>query len=157
MSSRAAQTARDLPVAEKLTQTPLPRCPKRMMSNSRFLLRVTLDCLRGRSPSARLGMTAQLRPVSPEYLCRFPRDLLIWKMMLDEFDQRLATTLAEIRSQGLYKTERIITSPQEAHICIAGGRQVLNMCANNYLGLSDHPALIAAAKAALETHGFGLA
>src|SRR5256885_1287355 len=77
--------------------------------------------------------------------------------MLAEFDQRLANTLAEIRSQGLYKTERIITSPQEAHIGIAGGRRVLNMCANNYLGLADHPALIAAAKEALETHGFGMA
>jgi glycine C-acetyltransferase len=77
--------------------------------------------------------------------------------MLAEFDQRLANTLAEIRSQGLYKTERIITSPQEAHIGIAGGRQVLNMCANNYLGLADHPALIAAAKEALDTHGFGMA
>jgi len=77
--------------------------------------------------------------------------------MLDEFDQRLARTLAEIRSQGLYKTERIITSPQDAHISIAGGRQVLNMCANNYLGLADHPALIAAARQALETHGLGMA
>jgi glycine C-acetyltransferase len=77
--------------------------------------------------------------------------------MLAEFDQQLANTLAEIRSQGLYKTERIITSPQDAHIGIAGGRQVLNMCANNYLGLADHPALIAAAKAALDTHGFGMA
>src|SRR3954464_5009768 len=77
--------------------------------------------------------------------------------MLEEFDQRLAKPLAEIRSQGLYKTERIITSPQESHIGIAGGRQVLNMCANNYLGLADHPALIAAAKAALETRGFGMA
>src|ERR1051325_6163724 len=77
--------------------------------------------------------------------------------MLAEFDQQLANTLAEIRSQGLYKTERIITSPQEAHISIAGGRQVLNMCANNYLGLADHPALIAAAKEALDTHGFGMA
>jgi glycine C-acetyltransferase len=77
--------------------------------------------------------------------------------MLAEFDQRLANTLAEIRSQGLYKTERIITSPQDSHIGIAGGRQVLNMCANNYLGLADHPALIAAAKAALDTHGFGMA
>ena len=77
--------------------------------------------------------------------------------MLAEFDQRLANTLAEIRSQGLYKTERIITSPQEAHIGIAGGRQFLNMCANNYLGLADHPALIAAAKEALDTHGFGMA
>ena len=77
--------------------------------------------------------------------------------MLAEFDQQLANTLAEIRSQGLYKTERIITSPQGAKIEIAGGRRVLNMCANNYLGLADHPALIAAAKEALDTHGFGMA
>ncbi|MFL6588637.1 MAG: glycine C-acetyltransferase [Chthoniobacterales bacterium] len=77
--------------------------------------------------------------------------------MLAEFDQRLATTLAEIRSQGLYKSERIITSPQDARIGIAGGREVLNMCANNYLGLADHPALIAAAKEALDSHGFGMA
>jgi glycine C-acetyltransferase len=77
--------------------------------------------------------------------------------MLGKFDQQLANTLAEIRSQGLYKTERIITSPQEARIEITGGRSVLNMCANNYLGLADHPALIAAAKEALDTHGFGLA
>jgi len=77
--------------------------------------------------------------------------------MLAEFDQQLANILAEIRSQGLYKTERIITSPQDAKIEITGGRRVLNMCANNYLGLADHPALIAAAKEALDTHGFGLA
>jgi glycine C-acetyltransferase len=77
--------------------------------------------------------------------------------MLAEFDQQLANILAEIRSQGLYKTERIITSPQDAKIEIAGGRRVLNMCANNYLGLADHPALIAAAKEALDTHGFGMA
>jgi glycine C-acetyltransferase len=77
--------------------------------------------------------------------------------MLGEFDQQLANTLAEIRSQGLYKTERIITSPQAATIEITGGRRVLNMCANNYLGLADHPALIAAAKEALDTHGFGMA
>src|ERR1700704_1811494 len=78
-------------------------------------------------------------------------------VMLAEFDQQLANTLAEIRSQGLYKTERIITSPQDARIEITGGRRVLNMCANNYLGLADHPALIAAAKEALDTHGFGMA
>jgi len=77
--------------------------------------------------------------------------------MLEEFDQQLANTLAEIRSQGLYKTERIITSAQDAKIEITGGRRVLNMCANNYLGLADHPALIAAAKEALDTHGFGMA
>jgi len=78
-------------------------------------------------------------------------------LMLEEFDQQLANTLAEIRSQGLYKTERIITSAQDAKIEITGGRRVLNMCANNYLGLADHPALIAAAKEALDTHGFGMA
>ena len=84
-------------------------------------------------------------------------DLRILFSMLEEFDQQLANTLAEIRSQGLYKTERIITSPQDAKIEITGGRRVLNMCANNYLGLADHPALIAAAKEALDTHGFGMA
>jgi len=77
--------------------------------------------------------------------------------MLAAFDQQLANTLAEIRSQGLYKTERIITSAQDAKIEITGGRRVLNMCANNYLGLADHPLLIAAAKEALDTHGFGMA
>src|SRR6266576_2658369 len=77
--------------------------------------------------------------------------------MLAEFDQQLAKTLDEIKAQGLYKTERIITTPQDAHIAVAGGKRVLNLCANNYLGLADHPALIAAAKEALDTRGFGMA
>ena len=77
--------------------------------------------------------------------------------MLAAFDQQLARTLDEIRSQGLYKTERIITTPQDAKISVGDGKHVLNMCANNYLGLADHPALIAAAKEALDTHGFGMA
>jgi glycine C-acetyltransferase len=77
--------------------------------------------------------------------------------MLAEFEQQLSRTLDEIKSQGLFKTERIITTPQDAHIAVAGGKRVLNMCANNYLGLADHPALIAAAKEALDTHGFGMA
>src|SRR6202171_2329946 len=77
--------------------------------------------------------------------------------MLAEFEKQLTATLEEIKSQGLYKTERVITSPQDAKIEIAGGKRVLNMCANNYLGLADHPALLAAAKKALDTHGFGLA
>ncbi|MGZ5005709.1 MAG: glycine C-acetyltransferase [Chthoniobacterales bacterium] len=77
--------------------------------------------------------------------------------MLAEFDQQLVRTLDEIRSAGLYKTERIITTPQDAHIKVTGGRQVLNFCANNYLGLANHPALIAAAKEALDTHGLGMA
>jgi len=77
--------------------------------------------------------------------------------MLAAFEQQLAQTLEEIRSQGLYKTERIITTPQDAHIAVSGGKKLLNFCANNYLGLADHPALIAAAKEALDTHGFGMA
>jgi glycine C-acetyltransferase len=77
--------------------------------------------------------------------------------MLAAFDQQLTRTLDEIRAQGLYKTERIITTPQAAKISVGDGKRVLNMCANNYLGLADHPALIAAAKEALDTHGFGMA
>jgi glycine C-acetyltransferase len=70
---------------------------------------------------------------------------------------RYAGTLDEIRDAGLFKSERIITSPQAAEITLADGRTVLNFCANNYLGLADHPAMIAAAKDALDTHGFGMA
>ena len=77
--------------------------------------------------------------------------------MVAEFEKQLSQTLEEIKSQGLFKTERVITTPQDAHIAITGGKRVLNMCANNYLGLADHPALIAAAKEALDTHGFGMA
>ena len=77
--------------------------------------------------------------------------------MLADFEKQLSQTLEEIKSQGLYKTERVITTPQDAHIAVAGGKRVLNMCANNYLGLADHPELIKAAKEALDTHGLGLA
>ena len=77
--------------------------------------------------------------------------------MVAEFEKQVSKTLDEIRSQGLFKTERIITTPQDAHIVVADGKRVINMCANNYLGLADHPELIKAAKAALDTHGFGLA
>jgi glycine C-acetyltransferase len=71
--------------------------------------------------------------------------------------QRYADTLDEIRGQGLFKSERIITSPQSAEITLEDGRTVLNFCANNYLGLADHPDVIAAAKDALDSHGFGMA
>ena len=70
---------------------------------------------------------------------------------------RYAATLDEIRAAGLFKSERIITGPQSAEIELVDGRTVLNFCANNYLGLADHPDIIAAAKAALDTHGFGMA
>ena len=68
----------------------------------------------------------------------------------------LADQLAEIRSGGLYKEERLITTPQGANIKVQTGEDVLNFCANNYLGLSSHPDLLEAAKAGLETHGYGM-
>ncbi|MDQ0008880.1 glycine C-acetyltransferase [Luteibacter jiangsuensis] len=70
---------------------------------------------------------------------------------------RFASELDSIREQGLFKNERIIVSPQSAEIELEGGRKVLNFCANNYLGLADHPEVIQAAKDALDTHGFGMA
>ncbi len=71
--------------------------------------------------------------------------------------KRYLESLEEIREQGLFKSERIITGPQSAEITLEDGRQVLNFCANNYLGLADHPDLIQTAKDALDSHGFGLA
>lgn len=65
--------------------------------------------------------------------------------------------LDDIKTQGLYKDERIIASPQSAEITLDNGQKVLNFCANNYLGLADHPRLIEAAKKALDSHGFGMA
>ncbi|WP_018684277.1 glycine C-acetyltransferase [Actinokineospora enzanensis] len=69
----------------------------------------------------------------------------------------LLGALDEIRSAGLYKGERVITSPQRAAVEVGGARPVLNFCANNYLGLADHPDLVAAAKRALDEWGFGMA
>ena len=71
--------------------------------------------------------------------------------------ERYNDTLDEIRDAGLFKAERIITGPQSAEITLEDGRKVLNFCANNYLGMADHPDLIQAAKDALDSHGFGLA
>jgi glycine C-acetyltransferase len=69
----------------------------------------------------------------------------------------LRDELAEIRNAGLYKAERVISTPQNAAIRVGAGDDVLNFCANNYLGLADHPVLVAAAKDALDTWGFGMA
>jgi glycine C-acetyltransferase len=68
----------------------------------------------------------------------------------------LTTTLGEIREAGLYKNERELASPQSSHV-LSGGQQVLNFCANNYLGLADHPKLVEAATIALQDWGFGMA
>jgi glycine C-acetyltransferase len=76
--------------------------------------------------------------------------------MYDTLKPKLEKELKEIEAAGLFKNERIITSPQDAEITIAGGKKVLNFCANNYLGLSSHPKVVEAAKATIDSHGFGL-
>jgi len=75
--------------------------------------------------------------------------------MNENFINRIGKEIEEIRTSGLYKTERTITSPQGAEIMV-NGKSVLNFCANNYLGLSSHPEVIEAAHAAIESHGYGM-
>ncbi|MFI4859890.1 MAG: glycine C-acetyltransferase [Phycisphaerales bacterium JB063] len=78
--------------------------------------------------------------------------------MYGDFQQHLQSTLDDIKSAGLYKHERVITSPQDARVGVTSSdTPVLNMCANNYLGLADHPDIIAAAKASFDDWGYGLA
>lgn len=72
------------------------------------------------------------------------------------FQSHLTTTLSSIQEAGLYKSERVLTTPQSPHIATLGGGKVINLCANNYLGLSDHPEIKAAAVEAIERWGFGL-
>ena len=76
--------------------------------------------------------------------------------MYGQFENFLKNTLEEIKANNLYKKERIISSPQKPRLTLADGRQLLNMCANNYLGLADHPEIIEAASKAMERYGFGL-
>jgi glycine C-acetyltransferase len=76
--------------------------------------------------------------------------------MYGKIQQHLQSELQTIVDNGIFKSERIITSPQGAEITISTGEKVLNFCANNYLGLSSHPEVIQAAKDALDTHGFGM-
>jgi glycine C-acetyltransferase len=75
--------------------------------------------------------------------------------MNESFVKRIAKDVEDIRTSGLFKTERIITSPQGAEITV-NGKTVLNFCANNYLGLSSHPKVIEAAHKAIDTHGYGM-
>ena len=76
--------------------------------------------------------------------------------MYGKIKEHLQNELQTIREAGLYKNERLIVSPQGAVIRLASGQEVLNFCANNYLGLSNHPALVEAAASALNTHGHGM-
>ena len=76
--------------------------------------------------------------------------------MYGKVKQYLTDELAAIEAAGLYKKERIITGSQQAEITVTGNKQVLNFCANNYLGLSNNPRLIEAAKRAMDTHGYGM-
>lgn len=76
--------------------------------------------------------------------------------MYETLKPALSKEIQEIKEAGLFKTERIITSPQGADIRLMDGKQVVNFCANNYLGLSSHPKVIEAAKKAIDTHGFGM-
>ena len=76
--------------------------------------------------------------------------------MYSSLKERLQKELKEIEEAGLYKNERIIASPQAADISLSDGAEVINFCANNYLGLSSHPKIIEAAKATIDSHGFGM-
>jgi glycine C-acetyltransferase len=78
-------------------------------------------------------------------------------MYSDPFREHLQSTLAGIKSAGLYKEERVITGPQSAQIRLTDKREVLNFCSNNYLGLADHPEVVAAAKTGMDDYGYGLA
>ena len=76
--------------------------------------------------------------------------------MYGKMKQHLRAELDSLGEAGLYKRERVIVSPQRAAIGVAGGKEVINFCANNYLGLSDHPRLIEAAKRAMDSRGYGM-
>ncbi|GAA0812998.1 glycine C-acetyltransferase [Colwellia asteriadis] len=77
--------------------------------------------------------------------------------MSANFYHHIQDQINQVKADGLYKAERVITTAQQANIAVASGEQVVNFCANNYLGLANHPALIAAAKTGLDEHGFGMA
>ncbi len=76
--------------------------------------------------------------------------------MYGKLKQQLSQEIDTIRDAGLYKTERVITTPQGAVIKTDDGKEVINFCSNNYLGLSSHPKVVEAAKAAVDSHGYGM-
>ena len=88
---------------------------------------------------------------------RLPNSIFVPQILVmnEKLVNRLGTEVEEIRANGLFKTERIIESPQAAEIRV-NGRQVINLCANNYLGLSSHPNVIEAAKKYIDYRGYGM-
>ena len=77
--------------------------------------------------------------------------------MDQSFLDRLGRDTQALKEEGLFKAERVITSQQQSRIEVTGGKEVINLCANNYLGLANHPRVVAAARDALERYGFGMA
>ena len=78
-------------------------------------------------------------------------------LVKDEFLRRLAADTERLREQGLYKVERVLASPQQARVRVSNGTDVLNLCANNYLGLANHPAVREAAHRGIDRYGYGMA
>ena len=78
-------------------------------------------------------------------------------MRTSPFYTHINSQIEQVKTDGLYKAERIITTAQQPSISVVSGEKVINFCANNYLGLANHPQLIAAAKEGLDEHGFGMA
>lgn len=89
-------------------------------------------------------------------VCLLPLRIKKLKTMYGSIKEHLQKEIEDIKEQGLFKKERVITSPQDAVITLDDGSEVLNFCANNYLGLSSHPEVIQAAKDTLDSHGFGM-
>lgn len=107
------------------------------------------------SPQSAVGTSIQHLAISIQNPATFFLYLLQIGLMNKKFIQRIAKDVEEIKASGLYKTERVITSPQGAEITV-NGKTVLNFCANNYLGLSSHPKVIEAAHKTIDSHGYGM-
>jgi glycine C-acetyltransferase len=107
-----------------------------------------------------LAKDASSSAIKPAHFRVPPRDCgvqALAAMFPNAFQDHLTSTLSEIESAGLYKRERLIDSTQNSTVRLKDGREVINMCANNYLGLADHPEVVAAAREALDRWGFGMA
>jgi len=113
-------------------------------------------------------MTVYLAACKANYTWKIQRDILLYIYLLSveaimsnnklsTFYHSIQAQLTQMKAEGLYKAERVITTAQQPNITVETGEEVINFCANNYLGLANHPALISAAKTGLDEHGFGMA